>query len=118
MIHQFELPSRSTFEGAWHSISDFGLGETDFGDTDCNTIELADTNIPTATRLKCSLLSNPVFNFITGMVKGVTCTLTIKEKQMERAVKTAIDSVENSISSMPHEIACSVCVGATCPDGC
>ena len=28
-VHQCELPSLSTFKGTWHSISDFGLGETD-----------------------------------------------------------------------------------------
>lgn len=29
IIKKLELPSPSTFEGAWHSISEFGLGETD-----------------------------------------------------------------------------------------
>ena len=94
----------------------YAIGENDFSG-DCSNITLGSDHT-TMSKFLCNIMNNPLFEFIFSILKGVSCTLEIKAKQLERKLEAGLHDIEN----IPHNMACTMCKGSAnpipCPDHC
>jgi len=75
----------------------YALGSTNFEDSDCNGIDDANSDAPLMTKVKCSVLTNSIFNFFSGIIRGVECELTIRLNQLRDKAVDLEDSIESSV---------------------
>lgn len=87
----------------------YSIGETDF-DNDCSGVNLISNNTKT-TRALCTVMTNPVFEFLFEMAKGVVCDMNIRARMIERTIEDGIHQAEDTIEHLPVSIACAMSGG-------